>query len=272
MGKIHDALKRAEEERAALGGIPGGPATPPDLTEIAPPRRNHARRAASAERVLEARRSRVVTSGFESGVAEEFRSLRARIQSLRRSRDLNSLVVTSALPGEGKTMTATNLALSFGLEREGLACLVDADLRAPGVHRALNEMPAAGLAEMLEADAKLEEALVLVPETRLSVLPVRALPSHPSELLGSRRMVELMAELHSRFATVIVDAPPILGLPDATALVDLCDATLLVVAADETPRQDIDSALQRIDASKIVGTVFNRFDSLNQTYAPYGGR
>jgi Mrp family chromosome partitioning ATPase len=102
------------------------------------------------------------------------------------------------------------------------------------------------------------------------VLAVRALPTHPSELLASRRMVELMDELHTRFATVIVDAPPILGLPDATSLVDLCDAALIVIAAAQTPRNQIEAALDRIDARKVLGTVFNRFDSSSEPYGAYG--
>ncbi len=253
MGKIHDALRRAEEERATLGGSPPAP-------------RQRVRKTKREEQVRESRRSRTVLHALESGVAEEFRTIRARIQSLRRTREIRSIVITSALAGEGKTTTAINLALTFGLEREGLTCLVDADLRAPSVHQMLQETPDAGLAEMLEADAKLEEVLIAVPDTRLSLLPVRAVPTHPSELLASRRMVELVDELHSRFATVIIDAPPIIGLPDVMALVDVSDAALLVVAADEVPRQDVETALQRIDASKVLGTVFNRYDARPKSY------
>lgn len=266
MGKIHDALRRAEEERAALGGAPVSAVPLPGFADLAPAETPRARKVRRDEQVREARRSRAVLTALESGVTEEFRSLRARIQSLRRLREIRSLVITSALPGEGKTTTAMNLALSFGLEREGLTCLVDADLRAPSVHKMLEETPEAGLAEMLEADAKLEEVLIAVPDTRLSVLPVRALSTHPSELLASRRMAELVDELHARFATVIVDAPPINGLPDVTALVDLCDAALLVVAADQVPRQEVETALERIDTSKVLGTVFNRYETRPRSY------
>ena len=269
MGKIHDALQRAEEERAGIRPVDAiQPTIEHNDTRI--PAGRLGRRAQRRERVADARRSRVIMQDLGSRVTEEFRSLRARIQSLRRTSEIRSIVVTSAMPGEGKTNTATNLALSFGLEFEGLTCLVDADLRAPAVHKALHETPEAGLAEMLEADAKLEQTLISVPDTRLSVLAVRALPTHPSELLASRRMVELMDELYTRFTTVIVDAPPIIGLPDATALVDLCDSALIVIAAGRTPRQQIEAALDRIDARKVLGTVFNRFDSSTETYGAYG--
>ena len=269
MGKIHDALQRAEEERA--GGRPVATIRPAvERNDTPVPARKLGRRTQRRDDVAEARRSRVILQDLGSRVTEEFRSLRARIQSLRRTREICTIVVTSALPGEGKTNTATNLALSFGLEREGLTCLVDADLRAPAVHKALHETPEAGLAEMLEADAKLDRTLISVPDTRLSVLAVRALPTQPSELLASRRMVELMDELRTRFTTVIVDAPPIHGLPDATALVDLGDAALIVIAAGQTPRGQIEAALDCIDVRKVLGTVFNRFDSSTESYGAYG--
>ncbi len=266
MGKIHDALQRAEEERASLGGSPLAAVPLQDFSELPPAPRQRVRKTLRDEQLRESRRSRVVLCALESGVTEVFRTIRARIQSLRRTREIRSLVITSALAGEGKTTTAMNLALTFGLEREGLTCLVDADLRAPSVHKMLRETPDAGLAEMLEADAKLEEVLIAVPDTRLSVLPVRAVPTHPSELLASRRMAELVDELHARFATVIVDAPPINGLPDVMALVDLCDAALLVIGADQVPRQEVETALERIDASKVLGTVFNRYDTRPKSY------
>ena len=129
-----------------------------------------------------------------SPYSEEYRTLRARIQSLRRTRELRTIVVSSTRPGEGKTTTAVNLALSFGLERENSVCLVDADLRTPRVQQAFPAGPV-GLAEVLEGDAKLDEALIAVPDTRLMVLPVKALPSAPSELLSARAMVDLLAEL-----------------------------------------------------------------------------
>ena len=264
MGKIHDALQRAEEERAALGG--DDPQANLSAADVPEPK------ADRGEQIRGARRSRVMVSGVESGVTEEFRSLRQRIQSLRRSREIFSIVVTSAIPGEGKTTTATNLALSFGLEPEARICLVDADLRSPAVHQALHDLPVAGLAEILEADAKLDEALTNVDGTHLSVLPVRALPSYPSELLASRKKIELLDEMRSRFQTVIIDAPPIAVLPDAAALIDVCDAAVLVVGAGQTDRHDVSAALGQIDRSKVLGTIFNRSDTNPLAYGENYGR
>ncbi len=271
MGKIHDALRKAEEMRR------GAPAEDEVASEAAAaPIAVAAPRAPAPVRGWLARRSSKRTSARgrdtaistgEATLSEEYRTLRARIQSLRRTRELRSIVITSTRPGEGKTTTAVNLAFGFGLEREGLTCLVDADLRTPRVHQVFRGAGPCGLAEVLEGDAKLEEALVAVPDTRLMVLPVRALPTAPSELLASRAMLALVAELQTRFHTVIFDAPPVLGLPDTVTLVDLCDAALFVVGAGAAPRDEVESALERLDASKVVGVVLNRCDSSEVPYA-----
>ena len=271
MGKIHDALQRAEQERTQAGAAASTTAAHLELEPrmLTGPRRRSSERA---ERLRNARRSRIMLADADSSVTEEYRTLRARIQSIRRTRPLRSILVTSALPGDGKTTTPVNLALCFGLELEGATCLVDADLRTPGVHHVFIESPEAGLAELLELDVKLEDALVHVPDTRLSVLTVRALPTHPSELLASRRMVALMEELQSRFDTVLIDSPPVLGLPDTTTLVDLCDAVLFVIGSGAASRADLEAALTQIDASKAIGCVFNRSREAPKGYSPYGRR
>ena len=227
------ARRGAETLDVPVAELPAAVSHGPTETEPAPRLRSWSlRRKAKAPRAAAQLHADEVVLPGNSGspYSEEYRTLRARIQSLRRTRELRSIVVSSSRPGEGKTTTAINLALSFGLERENSVCLLDADLRTPRVQKAFPAGPV-GLAEVLEGDAKLEEALIAVPESRLMVLPVKALPSAPSELLSARAMVDLLAELSARFQTVIVDAPPVLGLPDTVTLVDLCDAALFVVGA-----------------------------------------
>ncbi len=295
MGKIHDALRRAEQQRGQLPdpsvlreAIEPEIEDPLDTdSEVRSERaiqvrrpRKKSRKERRAERKNsdltrrdrrnEERRPRVLVGSTTSNVTEEYRTLRARLQSLRRTRDLSRLVITSARPNEGKTTTAINLALSFGMERELKTCLIDADLRTPGVSQVFGPAPEAGLAEVLEADAKLSEALIELPDSRLSVLPVKALPTYPSELLGSRRMAELLDELSTHFDMLIIDAPPVLGLPDAVTLVDACDSALFVVGAGRVDRSDVDAALERLDASKVVGTVLNRCAKNQAPYGSYG--
>ncbi len=288
MGRIHDALERAEQERgtyprneghsggggrrgASLADLDGLAAAAEELVREHEPRsRTRQGRQQHRERVEASRRAKVMLTKPSTAVSDEYRTLRARIQSMRLSRELRSLVVTSALPREGKTTTATNLAMSFGLEPDSRTCLVDVDMRTPALHRSFAELPPSGLAEVLETEAKLDDALVQVPDTKLWVLTVLGLPKRPSELLASARMRELIDELHTRFDTIILDAPPVIGLPDATQLVDLCDATLLVVDAGRTPRGQIETTLQRIDARKVIGTVLNRAPGVSSPYG-YGG-
>lgn len=274
MGKIHEALQRAEQQRAEAGAAPGGAGSLEHAFDRRTPPPRWSRRGRSrSSAVVDGRRSRVVLTDSESAVSEQYRTLRTRVQSLRRSRPIRSLVVTSAVPREGKTTTAVNLALSFGLEIEQRTCLVDADLRTPAVHRMLPELPEAGLGEVLEGRAELEDALVEIPETRLSVLPVNLPPSQPSELLASRRMVELLATLHERFDTIVIDPPPVLVLPDTTTLVDICDSVILVVGTGQASRDDVRDALGRIDSSKLLGTVLNRSEDPPPSYGYYyGGR
>jgi capsular exopolysaccharide synthesis family protein len=273
MGKIHEALQRAEEQRAELGAPEGGPSSTKEILDrpVSPLKRAARSRKGRATELRAGRRARVVLNDADSPISEQYRSLRARIQSMRRTRPLRTMVITSARPGEGKTTTAVNLAASFGLDHERTTCLVDADMRTPSVHRALPDPPVAGLAEVLEGDAKLEDALVRIPDTRLWVLPVRSLPAQPSELLGASRMSELLEELEARFDTVLVDSPPVLGLPDATVLIDLCDVALLVVRAGKASRKDLEATLERIDRSKILGTVFNGSDQKPEPYGPSAG-
>jgi non-specific protein-tyrosine kinase len=274
VGKIHEALEKAEQQRSRRSGGAQAPQAPAEVVGGAPKRRLNLRlrrRGSSSKQqrgsqVRESRRARVVLTDGSALATEQFRSLRARITSLRRTRPIRTIVVTSALPREGKTNTAVNMALSFGLDLDKTTCLVDADLRTPRVHRALAEPPDAGLAEVLEGDAKLDDVLVRIPDTRLSVLAVRALPPHPAELLGSKRMAQLLEELTSRFDLVIIDSPPIMGLPDTTTLVDLCDATLLVIGAGWSSQEDVTTALERIDGGKVLGVVFNRCDVVRKPY------
>jgi capsular exopolysaccharide synthesis family protein len=269
MGKIHEALQRAEEQRAKLAGVGRkGKSAPKEIHDLPGPAQPK-RKSKSSGRSLElraGRRSRLVLTDTDSPISEQYRSLRARIQSMRRSRPIRTIAITSALPGEGKTTTAVNLASSFGLDLERTTCLIDADMRTPAVHRALPTQPEAGLGEVLIGDAKPEEAMVRIPDTRLWIMPVRSLPSQPAELLASSKMTDLLEDLTSRFDTVVIDSPPVLGLPDATTLIDVCDAGILVVHAGRASREDLEATLERIDSSKLLGMVFNSSDEMPEPY------
>ena len=285
MGRIHDALQRAERERErrardladVLDEAPGEIASPqapaPRIAELAPaaPPPQSAPRPLAAPGLDRAavRASSLRAADLEGAIADQYKSLRARLQSLRRQRDVRSLVVTSAKPGEGKTTTALNLARSYGIESEFDTCLIDLDLRTASLGSYLSSPPPQGISEILEESATLDDALVQVPATRLFVIPAGKPPANPSELLESLRMRQLVDALHARFGLVIVDSPPVLGLPDDTAIVDLFDAALLVVGVEATTPREISAVLERIDRGKLIGTVLNRSEPVADAYT-YG--
>jgi capsular exopolysaccharide synthesis family protein len=281
MGKVYDALRRAEEQRnqrvretAAAPAAPVAPEiqvppaasperTPAPTIPARPPRKAFWKRwfARSPSDVPETvgglNKRRIAMLQPESYVAEQFRTLRSRIDSLAAQQPLRTIAVTSAVAGEGKTTAAVNLALVSAMSVGRRVLLVDCDLRRPKVHQALGLRVDAGLAELLEAEAAVEDAIVEVQGSSLRVLPVRSLPPNPSELLASTRMSELIEQLSEGHDRVILDVPAILGIPDAKIITDLCDGMLFVVKADSTAAEEVTSALEVVDRRRVLGVVLN---------------
>lgn len=281
MGKVFDALQRAEEERARRTGEGTavardaliGPAAP---SAAAPRRRSLWRRllalrgAPAAEDASALNKRRIALLQPQSAVAEQFRTLRARIESLSASQPVRSIAITSANDGDGKTMAAVNLALVMSMSVGRRVVLVDCDLRRPRVHESLGLAVEAGLAELLQGAAELDDALVPLDGSALQVLPVRSLPANPSELLASGRMREVIEKLAARFDHVVLDVPPTLGLPDAKVVTELCDGILFVVRAHATPREDVEAALEVLDRDRVLGVVLNGTDPEPSPYAAAG--
>ena len=205
----------------------------------------------------------------DSFVAEQFRSLRARIDSIAAQQPLRSIAMTSSVSGEGKTTAAVNLALVSALGVGRRVLLVDCDMREPAIHQTLGLRVDAGLAEVLTGRANLEDAIVRLEGAALDVLPVRSLPENPSELLASRSMQDVVEELAKRYDRVIYDVPPTLGVPDAKIVTELCDGVLFVVRAGRTPSEDVESALEVIDRKRLLGLVLNGVEAAPNRYS-YG--
>jgi capsular exopolysaccharide synthesis family protein len=269
MGKVYDALRRAEEQRLELSGeMPANPAA----ATLAPGERRTAR-PWFWRRWLELRRSRRQQAALEdagswnkrriallrpdSFAAEQFRSLRARLDSIAAQHPLRTIAVASALPGEGKTLAAVNLAVVNSMSVGRRVLLVDCDLRRPRVHTTLGIAPEAGLAEVLKDRATLSEAVVKVEGLNLEVLGVRLQPPNPSELLASSRMRSLVEEAARTYDRVILDVPPTLALPDAKIMCDLSDGVVLVVRAGSTRSEDVTATLDVIDRRRVLGLVLN---------------
>jgi capsular exopolysaccharide synthesis family protein len=205
----------------------------------------------------------------DSNIAEQFRTLRGRIDALGSQRPLKTLAVTSPDAGDGKSTASLNLAIVTSMSVGRRTLLIDCDLRRPQIHKALGLEPHVGLAEVLLDQASLDDAIVKVEGLNLEVLPVRAQPPNPSELLASAQMVRLLEEVSSRYDRVILDTPATLGMPDAKAVSDLCDGLILVVRQHVTPREDITSALDVLERRKLLGVVLNDAETARTGYGYY---
>ena len=278
MGKVFEALQRAEAERGRRGPPIGGIATPSAAPQASAIRGRGGRLAQLREwfgqlqapvEVDDANafnKRRIALLQPESFVSEQFRSLRVRLEALAAERPMRTIAVTSAMPGEGKTTAALNLALVTAMSVDRRVLLVDCDLRRPKVHTALGLRPECGLAEVLAGEASLERAVIKVDGTNLEVLPVRGTPSNPSELLGSDRMRALVDEVARSYDQVIFDLPPTLAMPDAKAMCELVDGIVFVVRADQTPEDDVAAALDVLDRRRVLGVILNGVDVKPQRY------
>lgn len=214
-----------------------------------------------------------------SPAAEAFRVLRTNLQFMGLDRPLASLVITSAGPEEGKTLTAANLAVAFAQSGQRVV-LVDADLRRPMVHRTfgLSHGLWRGLTSVLTSAADLGSVLAQTPVEGLRVLPSGPIPPNPAEMLGSQRMRHLMAALLEQFDLVVYDTPPVLAVADAPILAAVSDGTLLVVRANKVSHPLARRAHEALSAVKarVLGVVLDgvpgRARSGYYDYHYYGAR
>lgn len=206
---------------------------------------------------------------------ESYRALRTSLVFTSGGESTRVITVTSAQPLEGKTTTACNLAmvLAFGGSR---VLLMDADMRRPGVHKALKINNTVGLSHLLVGQARVREAIQRTSDPNFCVMTAGRTPPNPSELLSSERMRQLIANLkQGPFDWVVIDTPPVLAVTDAVILTPLVDGVTFVVGAEMTRRRLAERAVHMIMASrpKVVGAVLNRvnFDRNKYYYSRYYG-
>ena len=287
MSRIQDILSKAEREGAVRHThAPDAPLPPrqeaPSPAVAGPSRRRVERPALREARPLpeagpSSEAPREVAPGVfdpllvaalapHSLAAEQYRTLRTRIVMLEEGHARRVLLVTSPAKGDGKSITAANLALTMAQEFNRKVVLVDADLRQPTVHALLGIPQEPGVVDVLGGRTPLEDALVQLPDVRLAVVPAGLPPEQPAELLGSSGMRRLLEALRARFDRVIVDVPPVIPLADVGVVAPQCDGVLLVVRAGATPKPLIERALGTFDTERLLGVVLNESGGADPDY------
>lgn len=205
-----------------------------------------------------ARKPLLTQTGPQSPRAESFRQLRTNLQFANVSGLAKTVLVTSSLPGEGKSTTATNLAIALAQAGQTV-CLVDADLRRPMVNEYLGLDRTAGLTTALVGAADVNDLLQPWGDDNLYVFASGQIPPNPSELLGSNEMKQLIIRLEQAFDTVVIDAPPLLPVTDAAVLSQHVGGVVVVVGSQKLREQDLAKSLNTLEmvGSNILGVVLN---------------
>lgn len=227
----------------------------------------------SARALVAPRKSELISSHHPlSVISEAYRTLRTAIFLSRAGEQPKTLLFTSATEGEGKTLTAVNTAVIFA--QMGLRVLIiDSDLRRPRCHKVLGVRNWAGLTEVLTGTRTPQEVIKSTATANLFLLSSGAVPPNPAELIGSRRMSELLTTFLQEYDCIVVDSPPVMPVSDAVLLSTLVDGVVLVVNGQKTPRHLVKETRSRLlyARAKILGVVLNRVDMQKSDYAYYYG-
>ncbi len=280
MSRIHDALKKAEQERIA-STLPPGPGIPIETVEIevvpsegsprvVPESIEERPRLLTLEALVtkcpqprwKPDPNKVLFLGSENHVSgtEEFRTLRSRLYQFREKQPLRTLLVTSPLPGEGKSFVAANLAQVIVRQHERRALLIDADLRWPRLHLFLGAPLAPGLSDYLRGESEEFSVIQRSPQNNLFFIGGGKPPSNPAELIANGRLKMLLQRVAPVFDWVILDSPAAVPISDASLLADLCDGVLLVVQAGTTPFDMAQKARQDLRDKHLLGVVLNHVE------------
>jgi protein-tyrosine kinase len=224
-------------------------------------------RCAAATWKLDPKKNAFCDEASSWACIEQFRTLRSRLYRIREVQPVRTLLVTSTLPGEGKTFVALNLAQAIARLHERRVLLIDSDLRASALHVAMGAPSCPGLADCLQGEADEFSIIQANPRGNLFFIPAGRSVSNPAELLSNSRLQELLDRIAPVFDWIIVDSPPVLPVSDAYVLARLCDGVLFVVRAGSTAYDQVQTASREFRGKKLLGFVLNRVEK----QATYGG-
>jgi protein-tyrosine kinase len=263
-----DAIERAVSESKGRSKFPEArPARPESRTS----------RTVQVDRDRLRKQSIITPDGERTPIAEGFRRIKrqilARAHNPKASAPANLVMVTSALPGEGKTFCAINLAISIALEMDHNVLLVDADVAKPNVLEVLGLNAEVGLIDLLrDRRIALADVMYKTDIGKLTLLPRGTAHKHATELLASGAMDELLGELSERYRDriVVFDSPPLLAASEAATLAGKMGQIVIVVEAGKTTQAALKAALGHVDSSKVAGLVLNKGHGPGLGYGDYG--
>jgi protein-tyrosine kinase len=288
MSRIHEALKKAEQERAEQGGQSEASQTVTrTYVEPAPTMRAESQPApsfnAASAFTFDSLLTRCLQSRWTPDLktmlffqdeehkygTEEFRTLRSRLYQLRERQPLKKILVTSALPKEGKSFVSANLAQVMVRQHGRRALLIDADLRGPKLHDNLGVTPTPGLSEYLRGESDEFGVVQRGPMENLFFIPAGHANANPAELLANGRLKFLLSRLEPLFDWIIIDSPPAVPVTDGVLLSSYCDGVLMVVRSNATPFDLARRARQEFRDKNVVGVVLNGIDEGSSPYSEY---
>jgi len=289
MSRVYEALQRSQGEKpdpsasplvtdqpeAASGvaaavaveasGAPLAPTEPADASWLKVP-------AARVLHPMPTPEQRLVTmTDPESTGAEMFRVLATRLAHMRRKRNLHKLLITSSVVDEGKSVVASNLALTLARRSGERVLLIEADLRRPSITPLFSSTPLVGISEWSEGKLALGDSLYQIRDLPVWVLAAGHPMDEPLPLLESDRFSKMLDSVSSSFDWVLLDATPLLPMADSTSIARLVDGVLVVVRDGYTRKKVLNKAIATLDKSKLLGVVFNQASMLNVNYDQYYG-
>src|SRR5258706_1778313 len=300
MSRIHEALKKAEQERAASQGDPHQPS----FTAAEPPTTTNVEESPSARPAGVLAGGAPLTSAMPSFASpfsldallascpqlewkpdaktmlffsgndnargmEEFRTLRSRLYAAREKIALKKILVTSALPKEGKSFTAANLAQVMVRQHGRRVLLIDADLRSPRLHMMLGTTSSPGLSDYLQGGSDEFSIMQRGPLENLFFVPSGQQISDPSELVANGKLKFLLQRVEALFDWIIIDSPPAVPVSDASVLAKDCEGVLMGVRSNTTPVDMARRARQEFPDQNLVGVVLNGTDHESIHYSRY---
>lgn len=208
----------------------------------------------------------------QSPISEQYRTIRTNLQFASVDEPLQSILITSAGPSSGKSLTAANLAVVYAQQGKK-TLLIDADMRKPTVHYTFRIDNLSGLSNMLVGDTTLEQAVSPSDVDNLDVLTCGPIPPNPAELLASKRMEEILKQANQLYDFVIFDTPPLLAVTDAKILANIVDGCILVIRSKVTKMEEVEKAADLLDdgRAKVLGAILNDKEKKESAYYYYYG-